>query len=325
MSSKSVPIVLSMLTTAFAVAQPIESLPTEGLPEILRLAVSKSNSLRYNGTRIVQIKSGGKPQTITEYITRDGERLRIDFPKDSAFAGQIIIEDARLRRHFFPEQNELLTLPPRRGDSLARLVVGLNRFRNRRKVKVEAGSVVAGRMTREVVVSDDQGNDLQRLYIDPTTGAVLKSEVYDFAGTPMGSYEFKTIEFVNRVNPRLFDFRRKGVRIVSPEDQARELAKKLDLPVVLLPKNSGYQLESARIIQPEGSDVLVYLYSSPLGRLSVFQTRKEVDERKIRRMDRGELSVKTWRVGPVHYAVIGPKGNETNQVASRIERQSRSN
>jgi hypothetical protein len=172
---------------------------------------------------------------------------------------------------------------------------------------------------------DERGNRLQNLYIDPTTGAVLKNEIFDFAGTSLGSYEFKSINFVGRINPRRFEFNRKGAKIVSPEMLAREIAAKNDLPAEILPKASGFELESVRMIAPEGKNVLLYMYTSRDGRLSVFQTRSDIERSRLERIGRQEISSRTWRVGRVTYVVVGPKGEKTERAASMLERQTKRN
>ncbi len=292
----------------------------EGLPEILRLAVSRADSLRYTGVRVVNVRARGPQRETVEYITRDGDRIRIDFPNDSAFSGQVIIEDPTERRHYLPGQNEVRVLPPRRGESLLRLVASLARFRQERKVSVENGSLIAGRLTRLLLVADQRGNPLQKLYIDPTTGAVLKSEVYDFVGTSVGSYEFKSIEFKDKIDSRLFKVSRKGLRTVSPQTEANELTTKLNLRQIQIPREFGFRLESARVIRPEGEPILAQMFTSNTGRLTVFQTRADLKSDRLSKFARGEISTRTWRVGGINFAVIGPKSTNFDRVADRLKR-----
>ncbi len=309
-----------ILVASAAVGHAQKGALAEGLPEILKLAVSRADSLRYTGTRIVSVRARGAQRDTVEYITRDGNRIRIDFPNDSAFAGQVIIEDPQERRHYLPTQNEVRVLPPRRGESLMRLVASLARFRQERKVSVENGSVIAGRMTRLLLVADRRGNPLQKLFIDPTTGAVLKSEVFDFVGTSVGSYEFKNIEFKDRIDANLFRVSRKGLRTVSPQSEAKQLAAKFNLREIQIPPDSGYRLESARVIRPEGEPILALMYSGPSGRLTVFQTKTDLKPERLSKFARGDIATRTWRSGGINFALVGPKSENFDRIADRLKR-----
>src|SRR5262245_22963865 len=100
-----------------AVAQP----PTPQFPPLLQKAMERSKKQRFSGSRLVEMKMGPNRVRHTEYVLRDGERTRIEFPDASPFQGQIIVEANGERRHFFPDRNEMHITPPRREDFFMRL------------------------------------------------------------------------------------------------------------------------------------------------------------------------------------------------------------
>ncbi|MCO5295487.1 MAG: hypothetical protein M9921_01385 [Fimbriimonadaceae bacterium] len=276
------------------------------LPEALRNAMANGPKLRYSGTRIVEFKVGSEVTRHVEFVRRDGERTRIEFPPDSEFAGQVIVEDGNRRRHFMPDTNEILTLPARREEAFERLR-GMLQLVRQGQLKVEAspGGPVAGFRTQSVALSDPNGNVVQRLWIDPRSGMILKREIFDRVGTRLGFFEFTTVQLEPIFRPNEFDLSRRGAREVTPEMQMRRLAKQSGLPAATLPADAGFQLESARLLRLGGEPVLAQTYLGRTARLSLFIVRNRVDERRIRTLAGQDFNVQIWTANNVTYALVG--------------------
>ena len=118
--------------------------------------------------------------------------------------GLIIVEDKAERRHYFPDKNEIRISGARREDSLDRLM-GLFKKRGGQPKFVESpGEAIAGNRTTLVSVSDARGNVIQKLFIEPKSGVVLKRELFDPTGTPMGSFTFTKVDLNPKFDDRIF-------------------------------------------------------------------------------------------------------------------------
>lgn len=278
----------------------------DALPEALRAALANGPRLRYSGTRIVEFKVGSEVTRHIEFVRRDGERTRIEFPPDSEFAGQVIVEDGDRRRHFMPDTNEILMLPARREEAFERLR-GMLQLVRQGQLKVEAapGGTVAGFNTESVALMDASGNVVQRLWINPRSGMILKREMFDRVGTRVGYFEFTKAELAPIFRPNEFDLARRGAREVTPEMQMRRLAQQAGLPAATIPADSGYRLESARLLRLGGEPVLAQTYLGRAARLSLFVVKNRVDERRIRTLAGQDFNVQIWTAGNVTYALVG--------------------
>ncbi|MDX2065713.1 MAG: hypothetical protein SFX74_08240 [Fimbriimonadaceae bacterium] len=290
------------------------------LHPLFELAVQRATTLRYVGKRMVTLLEGGDGTPTLEYVTRDGLRLRIDYPNDSPFAGHVILETLKERRHFIPNENIVRQLPPRRAEALNRLAMMIRRPGSRFRQLVENGPTIAGRATRELSIADGRGRTLQRLAIDPTTGAVLRSEVYNPRGDLLGRFEFREIEFRDRIDPSLFRLNVKGARTVNPRDEAVRLARQYKFVPVFIPAETGYRLESSRIVRPMGRVTLVQSYVGGAGRLTFFQTNETIDPERLGRLGREDLKLETWRLGKRSFALIGGKADDVVRIAALMKR-----
>jgi hypothetical protein len=290
------------------------------LHPLLELAIQRAGTLRYVGKRTVMLVEAGDSAPTLEYVTRDGLRLRIDYPVDSPFAGHVILETLKERRHYIPTENIVRQLPPRRAEALNRLAVMVRRPGSRFRQIVDNGPTIAGRATRELSIADGRGRILQRLAIDPTTGAVLRSEVYSPRGDLLGRFEFREIEFRERIDPSLFRLNFKGARTVSPRDEAIRLARQYKFVPAFIPPETGYRLESSRIVRPMGRVTLVQSYVGGAGRLTFFQTNETINPDRLGQLAREDLKLESWRVGNRSFALIGGRADDVVRIASLMKR-----
>lgn len=280
--------------------------PAKNMPASLRAAISQGPRLAYSGTRIVEFRVGDALKHHVEIVRRRGDQTRIEFPAGSDYEGQIIVEDAEQRRQYLPDSNEILLLPARREEAFDRLKAMMGAIRSGQvRVSATPGGPVAGFRTEMVAVSDLDGNPLQRLWIDPISGMILKREMFDRVGTRVGFFEFRNAELNPRFRPEEFQIQRRGADEVSPEMQLHRLARSSGLPAKLIPAGQGFRLESVRLARLANQSVLVQAYVGRNGRLSLFALKGPVDRQQIRRLAQGDFNVHVWSADGATFALAG--------------------
>lgn len=274
-------------------------------PQIIFKVVQASKTARYTGERVVRFKARGERIVHREYVTRDGARTRISFPDDSDFRGQVIVELPGERRHFFPDKNEIHIMPPRGEETVRRLVDMISRGRERgHRVTEDAGGEVAGVGTRLVSLIDRDGNTMQKIWIEPNSGVMLKRELLDRTGNPMGGFEFLSVNFKPRIESRDFEINRKGAVVLTQADFARRIAREHGFSSRLLPPSTGWKVEHARLLRRPQEPVLAVGYVSSSGRMMIFQHKGQLDSRRLEEMARGEANIHVFSQGGETFVLV---------------------
>src|SRR5579862_5207396 len=103
---RSVAFSLALIGASLAFGQPSPvaraTTTTAAVPMIFSRAVSAGDHLRFSGERIVQIRQGADLKVHTELVIQDGVNARVWFTPDSQYAGQVVVETANERRHYYP-------------------------------------------------------------------------------------------------------------------------------------------------------------------------------------------------------------------------------
>lgn len=296
--------------------------PEIDLPPIVRKAVQSYMTLRYTGTRVLEFKVGPDKRRHTEYVIRDGGRSRIEFPQGSKFAGQVIVETGGKRYHYFPDLKEIRVQPARRDEAFGRIFKFMGRGGRRFKVSTAPGAVVAGIRTEQAVMSDQEGNVAERIHIDPRSGLILKLELFDETGLPVGGYEFSQVNLNPTIDQRaLGPLFIRGAKMVSPRDLARRLALQGGFLAATIPDGSGWQLEHSRVFKVSGVPVFAQIYMGGPGRLSLFQVKEEIEPSRLRRMgrDRGPFNTYAWQYQGRHFVLVGEQDQtELQRLAGRL-------
>lgn len=291
------------------------------LPPILRKSIESHRTSRYSGQRTVEFKFGPDRNNHIEYVRKDGLRSRTEFPGDSPYKGQIIVEDGTHRFHYFPDRNEIRIEPPR-GREFGRHLRGEGQRGEHRheplRHTVTDGGIVAGFRTQLVSASDANGNVLQKLWVEPKSGVVLKRVMLDPVGARIGYFEFSRINFNPKFAPGDFKIERKGATVVTPSMIARRFAMQLGLTPSILPESTGFQLEAARILKPEGRQVLAQTYTGQEGRFTLFQVRTSIDQDRLQKMTRGRLSSYSWERGGQGFALLGDLSQQRLREIARL-------
>ncbi len=309
-----------MTVTTFAAALIVSAQPNDApaVPEILRKAIASSPHQRYFGHLVREFRHGAEVDKHEEIVFRDGQWTRIEFPEGSKFTGQVIVENHRDRRHYFPDRNVIEVMPARREEALGRLARLAKSGQKKLKISLGPGEVVAGFKTEQVVVSDNEGNVLQRIFIEPKTGTLLKRKLFDPVGAPVGSFEFTQFSPNGRIDPSLFTLGRKGAKVVTPDDKLQDLCTANGFVFAKLSESSGYRLEHCRINKVGGDEVLMQIYSSGPDKLSLFQSRSGVNASRMERFAKDEFHVFTWNREGKTYTLVGRVTDERLQDLARL-------
>jgi len=290
------------------------------VPAILARAIEESPKLTYSGERTVQYRRGGELVRLREIVLRNGDRLRIEFPGNSEFRGQIIVETPSERRHYLPDKNEIRVMAPRNEENLERLRRLMKRMKGELRFSVKPGIKIAGRNTEAVQIQDKSGNVLQRLYIDPSTGALLKRQVYDGVGGVLAEFQFSRINYSPRVAPDAFTIQRRGARIRLPQDDLRELAQAKGFPAAMIDGVPGVKLEWARAWD-RTPNAIMQSYRTGSGRLTFFMLPQDVN-RPMPDGRHGLVQSEKWTVDGKTYVLIGPRDfQEFDRCARRLKQQ----
>lgn len=274
------------------------------MPSVLQRALRASNALRFTGRRTVTVLKEGRPDTHEEIVVRDGPQIRVEFPRDGAYSGQVIVENGTERRHFNPATNEVRILPARHDEGLQRL----RAIARTGGISVAPGERVAGYATTEVLVRDAAGNPLQRLSIEPESGMVLRRIVYDATGLQVGGFVYTRVDLApGNLDPALFRIERKGVQTTTPWDALRRLARKNGYAAVGLPESTGFRLDAVHMARPAGTPALHQVYVGPGGaRLSLIQLRGPVEVGELRKK---RLNALSWTDGGLTFVLLGPQND----------------
>ena len=276
------------------------------MPPALQRAIQAADSLRFTGRRTVTVLKDGQPDSHEEIVVREGPQVRISFPNDSTYAGQVIVEDGANRRHFNPATNEVRVVPARKEDGLQRL----RALARSGRVAALPGDRIAGYPTTELFVRDAVGNPLQRLSIEPESGMILRRIVYDATGVQAGGFTYSRVDLDPApFDPALFRIERRGVQTTTPWDDLRRASRKGDYAAVGLPEATGFRLDAAHLARVAGTPVLLQKYSGPGGGvLTFYQLRGAVDPIDLRRNAK-RLHVLSWTEDGLTYVLIGPQGD----------------
>ena len=280
---------------------------TKALPPALKRALAVSDTLRFTGRRTVTVLKDGQPNTHEEIVVRDGPQVRIEFPPNGAYSGQVIVENATERRHFNAATNEVRVLPSRKDEGLQRLRAIVRAGR----VDASPGERIAGYDTTDFLIRDAAGNPLQRLSIEPESGMVLRRTVYDATGVQAGDSVYTRVDLNPApFDPALFRIERKGVQTSTPWDDLRRLARKGGYAAVGIPESTGFRLDTVRGAKPGGVPALLQKYSGPGGGvLTFYQLREAVDPSRLRQSVGRRLHTLSWTDGGLTYVLIGPQND----------------
>ncbi len=282
---------------------------------LLRKMLQAQGTLTYSGVRNVEIRFGGDRKRYVEIVLRAGPKTRIEFPDDSEFAGQIIVENRQERRHFFPDTNEIKVEPARFDEAFFHLG---QLIRAGFKASVEPGDMIAGFKTAIATFADPQGNVLQRLWIDPNTGMILRRDLFDTVGNRTGYFEFTRVNFHPVVSPTDFEIKRRGAKVRTLDQDLVEASRKLQLPASRIAPSEPYALQAVKVMGVGDRQILAQVYTGPRGRVSLFQTRGPISPERLQKLLGQQVQVFSWRVDDRTFVLMGDTSRDE---LARLSRQ----
>lgn len=288
------------------------------VPPVMRRALQAARNLRFSGTRVVEFRTGPDAGRHVEFILKDGPRSRVWFPDDSPYAGQIIIEKGRQRMHYFPKTGVIQRSAARGEDAYNRLV---EMIRNRQYgVSVASGGTIAGLATRVATVTDESGKPTQRLWIDPSSGMVLRRDLYDVSGATVGFFEYSNVNFNPVIGAGDFNVPNANVRYTKLRDRIGAISGRTGLLPYALVQGQGYELMSVHVLQPKSAQpMLVETYKGTQGSVSLFQTRGPINARRLEKLAAGRYQTYTWRQNGSSFALVGDLGaSELQRLAGQV-------
>lgn len=294
-------------------------------PDVLRKLIEAQGRLRYAGTRVVELGAGPMRRVHREIVLRAGPLMRTEFPPGSETSGQIIVENGQVRRHFFPDTDEVRVMPARREEAMERLA-GLFRQaqEGRVQVRMRPGGQVAGRRTQLIEFLDPRGNPIQRLWIEPEHSMVLKRELFDPAGGRIGYFEFLEVNYNPVIREGDFEITRRGAKVVTLDQHLDRLARRLNLRPIRMPATSGFRLFQVRPLKLAGVDAIEQTFEGPESSFSVFLVRGQVDANRLQKALDPSMACRVWRDGDQTIALIGhAPPEEWDRISRMIQSQLR--
>jgi hypothetical protein len=243
-------------------------------------------------------------ETIREQVLREGMKLRIRIIEPPDLRGSVAVEDGRERRQYIAARNEIRIQP----SAEAEFVYRLRRWVGARGHRLlgSPGGTVAGRPTRMVEVQGPGGVPLQRVWVEPTSGAVLKSEAVGPNGDVVASFEFLSVGFSPQIKPGDFVLDHPNATVVTPLEDLRRLARERNLVPYRLPETDGWRLVSVRPIGPPRARALMLSYAREEMRVSLFHiVGRELDRRRVAGLVGPGLDIHAFRKGESRLYMIG--------------------
>lgn len=304
-------LLFSAVSASFAQGQKDFRGPKLELPAELKASLEKAKTLRFSGVRTVTIVRAGRIQTHNEYVTKDGPNLRVEFSKNSPYAGQIIVETATERRHYFPDKNEIRVYPSFGKKQFEAFRGGFRSPRGgSQKFVSSTGGVLAGLHCTKYELSDKDSNPIVQVFLEPHSGMVVKRVVFDATGDISGSYEFTSLTLNPKIQRGAFNIVRRNVKVIRPIDELKTQAKGLSIPAFSLKTSTGYKMGSVYVREMNGTKTIIQNYFQGDSYVTLFMTKSSVNPEDLKKFNRGELRSYTWTLNGVTLVLIGDQPEE---------------
>jgi len=274
------------------------------LPPIVQLALNAQGKLKYSGRGLVTVHRPDADETLEDLVWQQGLSSRIEYPQGSTRYGEVIVESPSLGRlHYRPHPNEIEVGSYRRGG--IRLGLAIPWRHQETTFNVGGLQAIAGQRAQYVEMLTG-GKIVQRLWISPESGLVLKKTVLDpHSGRLIFSSEFEQITMNPVISPDMFKLNIPGARIVTQRDLVARLEQSHGFTETILPASPRFTLDGGNVFRPNGStQTLEQRYSGPGGRFNLFQVKGPVDPRMLNHWAHG-LKTLSWSRNGETLAIVG--------------------
>lgn len=301
--------------------------------ELLMTALLAPTQYSYQGTIVSVVWSGQHScSSVIQNYHQAPSYNRWEFVDTCGEPQSIIIDNAQERWEISPTESKVRVAPSIERCDLAEAHAELIRlYQNYTVSQVGTGQIV-GRQTKVLDLSPKfQGNPRQVLWIDTSTGLVLRWEKYKPDGNLSQLGYFSSFELVDKLEPTLFQYTPKYGEVVERRDGSslpqevvdlqKQLGEVIRYPGTLPP---GYQFSRARVLSRYQPNDTVHLqFTDGLNSISVFETfrpfsgviqwetlldraaRMTMEDTQVFLVATPEGYVLSWNKGYVAYSVVG--------------------
>lgn len=289
---------VALAGAAPAFAQPAPSYPPE-ITKYLRLQ-SRVNAA---GIRNVTLMVDGQMRTFRERVLKQGLNMRIEFA-DGPNAGSFTVESGGRRFLVNPARREARTMAPM-GASFAPASL-MSRLQGREgRWEKSTGGDIAGAKTVRWDVFDSRNRIMQRFWVEPNRGLILKRQIFDENGRVVGGFEFEVVKFDVEMASNAFsvptDF-----RIIRPLEELKVACQRASLTPVILDPALGYNLDAVRILSAQrGSGIVMSVYADETTQLSLYIMKQPLNTERLRRLTGQRLKFYSWQQGGQYLTLIG--------------------
>ncbi len=269
---------------AAPIGQAAAPAPVPRAQGLLRQMLRAENTLALSGEQTTTLTRGGREITTEQRVLRNGSHaLRVDYVQPARFAGEQIVDNGHLYRHYVPRTNTLEIGPSRLMRLRGHVPQVMERVRRGALLVQIAGSeVVAGRACEIVQVKPRSAIPAawRRFWIDTATGAQLRIEQYNEAGQRVSVSSYTSVVYNPPLDGRSFrpPTTPRTVRVVALDPapplptlaQAQTLAGFPIREPAYLPM--GFRFQSASVADYGGRKLVTVRYINGLSILSLFET-----------------------------------------------------
>jgi outer membrane lipoprotein-sorting protein len=279
------------------------------------LGAEKTLTISGEQTTLLYRDNGSVVQT-TQTVYRDGSNnYRCEFHSPPHLAGEIVVSHDDMSWHYIPSSKTLRISAPHPRHLLTQIGPALAALKKGTASAAVVGSdQIAGLATQivEIAGADATPTGRVRIWIDPTTGAQLKTEVYDAAGNLQSSSYFTSVNYQPTLPADAFEApavppgtktevdRRYDQlsRFPTDSDAGFRVFKPTKLP-------PGYAFVSASIFQIAGRKAVALRYECGLALLSIFESPQEPNEPAGNAVSSPRAGTVVVNQGSMQFAAMG--------------------
>lgn len=288
---------------ALAGAAPVFAQPARSYPPEISRYLQQQSRVNAAGIRNVTLMVDGQMRTFRERVLKQGLNMRIEFA-DGPNAGSFTVESGGRRFLVNPARREARTMAPT-GASFAPVSL-MSRLQGRDiRWQRSNGGDVAGAKTVRWDVLDGRDRVLQRFWVEPNQGLILKRQIFDEASRVVGGFEFEAVKFDVEMGPNLFSVPR-DFRIIRPLEELNAACQRAAVTPVILDPALGYNLDAVRILSAQrGSGIVMSVYADETTQLSLYIMKQPLNTERLRRLTGQRLKFYSWQQGGQYLTLIG--------------------
>ena len=296
---------------------------------ILQMALEAPRVIDYEGTKVLTVLRGGRTETITVAEShKRPQAMRLEYLSPEGLAGRLIVDDGTVTWHYEPRLNMAFEGPALGGRFQDRDLTVL--LRNYRLSGLGVEDVI-GRQAYVIALDPINQGVRRQLWVDRSTGVVLRSEERDPSrGVIMSAY-FARVSFSLNLPEAYFQFRLPaGARVFkmftteAGSMSPAALQARVRFPVLIPPVlPEGYtfrggalsrfgSLESVHLRYSNGGN-LISFFEAPAGSIGWPGAGQPVtvEGGPAKLVDLGYLRVLIWEQRGLRVTAVGSVPTET--------------